>query len=193
MDEMVDRVVRALSRAGKLGNTYIVFTSDNGYLMGEHRREGKSIPHEGSIKVPFIVRGPGVPADAVRNEMVANVDWAPTIAGWAGVEPGRPVDGRQIGKLFSADPPAWRQRLLLAYFQHSLVHEEYFALRTADDRMYAEYDTGEKEYYDLAQDYYQLDNAYPTMDPALRETLSAQLALMKDCAGEACRTAESSP
>lgn len=190
VDEMVERVVRALDRGGHLRDTYIVFTSDNGYLLGEHRWEGKALPYDPSARVPFVVRGPGVPAGVGRNELLSNVDWAPTVAGWAGVTPPDFVDGRDAGPLLSGGSPAWRDSILLEYFGPYL---DYSAVRTSDGRLYAEYGTGEKEYYDLSKDPYQLENAYPTMDPALRDDLSAKLADLKNCAGEACRTAEAAP
>lgn len=189
VDEMVDRVVRALARKGQLENTYIAFTSDNGYALGEHRIEGKFYPHEESIRVPLVVRGPSIPAGARRGEMVANVDWAPTVADWAGVPTPDTVEGRSLDPLFSGSPAMWRKRLLLETFDY----EGYSGIRTDDGKLYAEYGMGDGEFYDLSKDPYQLDNAHPTMDPALQADLSAKLAALKDCSGEACRAAEAAP
>ena len=78
----------ALAATGRLANTYIVFASDNGYHMGEHRMlPGKYTPYETDIHVPLIVRGPGVPAGVVRSQFVGNVDLAETFADLAGVPP----------------------------------------------------------------------------------------------------------
>ena len=69
-----------LRRSGELDKTLIVFTADNGFFHGEHRvRGGKVLPYEPSIRVPLILRGPGVPRGAVRRQLVTNVDLAPTI------------------------------------------------------------------------------------------------------------------
>lgn len=187
VDEMVGKVMEAIKETGQLSDTYVVYTSDNGYLMGEHRWEGKSNPYEGSIRVPFIVRGPGVPPGVKRDQMVVNVDWAPSIARWAGVNPPTAVDGRSISPLFAKRPPAWRERVLLAYFGDYLP---YWGLRTADNKLYVEYESGEREYYDLNEDPYQLDNAYPSMDATLKASLVSELEALKGCAGEACRAAE---
>lgn len=186
VDEMVERTVRAVERQGELDNTYFVFTSDNGYLLGGHRWEGKAVPYDPSVRVPFVVRGPGIPAGERRNEMIANTDWAPTIAGFAGVPTPDFVDGRDVGDLFDADPPAWRDKILLEYFGPYL---DYGAVRTADGKLYAEYGTGEKEYYDLKQDPYQL-TSLDGQKPEEEAALAKQLAALKDCAGQTCREAE---
>ena len=94
VDEAVARIVAALSRRGELDNTYIVFTSDNGYMQGEHRvRSGKMLPYEPSGQVPLLIRGPGLPAGRVSSELVANTDLAPTLLDIAGAERGQ--DGRR--------------------------------------------------------------------------------------------------
>ena len=186
VDEMVGRVVKALKESGEWENTIIVFTSDNGYLMGEHRIEGKSVPYEGSIRVPFIVAGPGIPQGMTKNQMIANIDWAPTIADWAGATPATQVDGRSIAPLLSDNPPEWRKRLLIEAwgpFQFSAVREH--------NELYAHHhEHDEYEYYDLGRDFHQLENAYPTMDPGLQTDLAAKLAALKDCTGQACQAAE---
>ena len=85
VDEGIDALVSTLQSVGQLDNTYIVFASDNGYHMGQHRMlQGKGTPYEEDIHVPLIVRGPGVPAGAVRGEMTSMVDLAPTFAEIAG-------------------------------------------------------------------------------------------------------------
>ena len=190
VDEMVDRTVRTLAQMGKLSNTYVVYVSDNGYLLGEHRFEGKDFPYEESIRVPFVVRGPGIPAGAQRDEIVANVDWAPTIADWAGVPTPSFVDGRAIGPLFSSAPPPWRKRLLLEYYLNGDAVKPFKGLRTADDQTYVEHVSGEREFYDLRKDPYQVQNAYRGMDPTLRRSLETELGALRGCAAAECRSAE---
>ncbi len=109
MDDAVARIVTALRQRGELDNTYIVFTSDNGYMQGEHRvRSGKMLPYEPSAQVPLLIRGPGLPAGQVSSELVANIDLAPTLLDIAGAEAGKPVDGRSL--LPFARNPGWRTR-----------------------------------------------------------------------------------
>ena len=94
VDDQVGRIARELRRAGELNNTFIIFNSDNGYLQGEHRLRGsKFLPYENSIRVPTLIRGPGVKAGQVRPGNTTDVDLAPTILNMAGVKPGRVMDG----------------------------------------------------------------------------------------------------
>jgi N-acetylglucosamine-6-sulfatase len=121
VDEMVGSVVETLSAAGALDNTYIVFTSDNGYLLGEHGIPlGKQAPYEESIHVPLIVRGPGVPAGAVTDSIGLNIDFAPTFAELAGASPADFVDGRSLVPLLDGDPPAeWRHGFLVEHYDRT--------------------------------------------------------------------------
>src|SRR5262249_36016699 len=86
VDEMVGSIVSALGP--KLANTYICFTSDNGYFYGEHRiRAGKVYPYEPSLRVPLICRGPGILTGEVRNQIVNNLDLSATVMDWADATP----------------------------------------------------------------------------------------------------------
>ena len=97
VDEAVARLVEALRRARDLDDTLIIFTSDNGFFHGEHRvPAGKLLPYEPSIRVPLIMRGPGIPAGRRVHQRVANIDLAPTIVDAAGATPGRIMDGRSL-------------------------------------------------------------------------------------------------
>ncbi|MBI3450811.1 MAG: sulfatase [Acidobacteria bacterium] len=107
VEDMVASVIDALAAAGQLDNTYIFFTSDNGYHMGVHRLlPGKRTPYEEDIRVPMIVRGPGVPSGATLSHLVGNVDLAPTITELAGATAAEFVDGLSLARLLAADPPA---------------------------------------------------------------------------------------
>ena len=97
VDEAIDAVVKALAVENELGNTYLIFTSDNGYFNGEHRiRRGKYLPHEPSSHVPLLIRGPGIPAGNVSDELVSNVDIAETIRTIAGASASLVQDGRSL-------------------------------------------------------------------------------------------------
>ena len=87
VDDLVEAVVAALGSAGKLDHTAIIYTSDNGYLFGEHRLIGKSVAYEESIKVPLVMRGPGIPANATRSQLVDNLDVVATIVDLARAKP----------------------------------------------------------------------------------------------------------
>jgi arylsulfatase A-like enzyme len=122
VDEMIGRIVETLAHTGKLADTYILFTSDNGYHLGQHRQvSGKSSPYEEDLRVPFYLRGPGIPAGQVLADFQAgNTDIAPTLAEIAGVIPPGSVDGRSLLPLFAPvtrpEVAQWRQAYLIEFF-----------------------------------------------------------------------------
>jgi len=117
VDDMVGDLVKALHDSGELDNTYIFFTSDNGFHLGEHRLgAGKWTPYEEDIRVPLVVRGPGVPEGRTLHHMVLNNDLAPTFADLAGAKTPSFVDGRSLVPLLKDDPTPlkdWRKRLVI--------------------------------------------------------------------------------
>ena len=190
VDRGVARVVKALHRNGELGNTVLVFTSDNGYLVGQHRiREGKVVPYEPGIRVPLLVRGPGFPAGVTRDQLVGTQDLARTFASIADADPQRVLDGVSLRTLV---------RHRNAFDGRDMVIEggpkdiggpmKFVGLRT-QRYTYVEYATGERELYDLRKDPYQLRNLIgtPGLDPELEQRLVTQLAEMRGCAGDECR------
>lgn len=124
VDDLIGRVGRALEATGQLERTAIIFTSDNGYLLGQHRIATKVLVYEESIRVPLMVRVPGLPGPASSSRLVLNNDLAPTIADLAGAVPGRAVDGRSL--LGPVRDPAmpWRTRILV---EHPATGETYLA------------------------------------------------------------------
>ena len=97
VDQAVEQIVTALAQENELSNTYLIFVSDNGYFSGEHRiRQGKYLPHEPSSHVPLLIRGPGIPAGGVSDELVSNVDIAETIRDAAGAAAAIQQDGRSL-------------------------------------------------------------------------------------------------
>jgi N-acetylglucosamine-6-sulfatase len=202
VDEMVGRLVDALTDTGELSNTYIVFTSDNGVYLGEHRLEEKAAAYQAAPRIPLAMRGPGVPRGVTRSQMALNNDLAPTFASWAGVTAPGFVDGRSLAPLLSASPPTtWRTAFLVEHrsspeeFAYVRAIPEYYALKTAQ-YSYVEYPTtGEKELYDLTADPTELTNIYPSASQALRSELKARLDALKICARAetsttSCRRAE---
>jgi arylsulfatase A-like enzyme len=223
--DLVENLVNTLQAKGELNNTYIFFTSDNGFHQGQHRlNSGKNSAYEEDLNVPLVVRGPGVPAGAVVNAITANVDLAPTWAEIAGVTPPSFVDGRSLLPFLSgATPPVWRQALLLEHGGPSITSSSsdpllepqdafdvqasstggapiFVGLRTKNQAIgthgpinYVEYDTGERELYDLSVDPDQLTNSYSNADPVLKVKLANWLALLRNAAGQALRDAEQTP
>lgn len=187
VDDMVKGLVNELSRQGELDNTYIFFTSDNGFHLGEHRLALlKRTPYEEVIRVPLVVRGPAVPAGKARGEFALNIDLAPTFADLAGSSAPSFVDGRSLRPLLrDRTPTSWRTAFLL---ESQLTGQDY-GVRTAQE-MYFESANGFRELYDLRTDPYELENSYPAAEAARVATLEDRLRALKSCAGKSCRDAE---
>ncbi|PYQ07372.1 MAG: hypothetical protein DMF83_09705 [Acidobacteria bacterium] len=191
VDEMVQHVMGTLEQAGVLDETYVFFTSDNGFQMGEHRfPHGKDSPYEESILVPLVVRGPGVPAGRVLSHLVSNVDFAPTFAEMAGAPIPPDVDGRSLMPLLGSSPPAadsWRKEALVEHFARQRSGIPAFRELRTPTLAYVEYDDGNGELYDMQADPYELDNAFASAPAATVAALSSRLAVLKKCRGAGCR------
>jgi arylsulfatase A-like enzyme len=97
-----------LRATSELDDTLILFTSDHGFFHGEHRvPRGKVLPYEPSIRVPMLMRGPGLPAGERLGQLVTNADLAPTILDAAGARPGRAQDGRSLLDLVEDPGAQW--------------------------------------------------------------------------------------
>ncbi len=113
IDDGVKQIVGTLAETGRLQNTYILFTSDNGFFFGEHRLiGGKFLSYEPATHMPFIIRGPGIKPGTQTGELAANIDIAPTVLDLAGVEPDKSVDGRSMVP-FLRDPEARTRRPII--------------------------------------------------------------------------------
>ena len=182
VDEGVADLIDALRARRELNSTLIVYTSDNGYFHGEHRiPDRKTKIYEESIRVPLLMRGPGVgvPRGASVDDLVINADLAPTIVDVADASPGLLMDGRSLIPV--AQQPGLEQGRELLIEQHNLI-----AIRT-ESHIYAEHSTGERELYDLVEDPFELQSLHE--DPAyapVRAQLAARLRELKGCAGPTC-------
>ncbi len=181
VDDGVAQIVSQLQAIGELDNTYILFTSDNGFFHGEHRvPAGKVLLYEPSVRVPLIIRGPNIPAGKHRSQFVANIDLAPTITSATGAPPGRRMDGMSLLK-FARDPVLYSGRDLL------LETPTYAAVRSPN-WLYAEHTTGERELYNLARDREELTSLHNDLRYQRTKTnLSMRLARLRACAGAVCR------
>ncbi|XP_050679635.1 N-acetylglucosamine-6-sulfatase-like [Leptidea sinapis] len=114
VDEMVADIVEALDTNNLLEDTYIIYTSDNGYHIGQYSQlYDKRQPYEADIKVPLIIRGPNIQKDTINNQPILNVDLAPTILRWAGLDVPKSMDGRLIQ--FQHDQDIERKMLVEHY------------------------------------------------------------------------------
>ena len=185
VDEAVVAILGQLEDAGRLDNTYVFVLSDNGYLLGGHRMDGKGSPYDGSVRVPMLAWGPRFER-GTDERLVANIDIAPTIAQVAGVTLSA-ADGQSLLDKAS------RTGILLERFKDG-AKPTYAAIRT-EHRLYVEYDTGERELYDHQRDPRETDNllADENEDEGSRqaevEELSRRLAELVRCQGDGCREA----
>jgi N-acetylglucosamine-6-sulfatase len=200
LDEGIERIVQTLAERGELENTYIFFTSDNGYHLGQHRLfNGKGQIYEEDIRVPLIVRGPGVAEGETRDHFALNIDFAPTLVelGRARVPADFVVDGKSLLPLLGEGKPPphqWRRDFLVE--THRAVRNQppgdiLLALRTLDE-VYVEHSSrsgtpGARELYDLRRDPYQLQNLYDVAPKGHLKQLSERLAELAACAGDCCR------
>jgi N-acetylglucosamine-6-sulfatase len=189
VDEAVAGIVQTLERTGELANTLIVFTSDNGYMHGEHRAKAeKVLLYEEAIRVPLIMRGPGIPAGFVDPRPVANIDLVPTIVDATGAGARRVMDGRSLLELVEDRTAWWGRDILLENGRGANSVSAFRGIRTGRFVYARTISTGEYELYDLERDPYQLRSVDESdrYAPALRD-LRARLRRLTNCAGETCR------
>jgi arylsulfatase A-like enzyme len=245
VDRGVAGLLAQLQSSHLLDNTYVVFTSDNGFHLGQHRLPaGKQTAYETDIHLPLLVRGPGIAAGSHTSALAGNVDLAPTFAALGGATLGDNPDGRSLVPLLNnpvSAPTDWRQVYLLEHWiendsgttasggaqlepddldQSDDVTDsssaapsstvpstttpprrskaagtnipEYQGLRVAGFA-YVEYETGERELYDLTNDPNELQNLAGTASAARLDAFHQRLDSLRKCAGDACRSAESAP
>jgi len=193
VEDAVAGIMQALSASGELADTFVVFASDNGLMLGEHRiRGGKGTPYEVANRVPFLVRGPGIPAGAVVHEVAGQVDFAPTVMRMAGLPIPASVDGVSLLELLRDPGSAGPSRpgvLLEATANSNIEAPPWVYQGVVDGRWkYVARTTGRKELYDLQADPYELTNvagraAYAQRQQELAQVLSA----LRECSGAGCR------
>jgi arylsulfatase A-like enzyme len=208
VDDLIGSVVTELQLNQRYDNTTLVFTSDNGFVFGEHLGQGKRLVYEPSIRVPLYISLPGQTTPQTQNNLVLNNDLAPTIAQWGQATPTITVDGRSLVPLFnSPTSPPWRNQFLVANYASAYVISPFAAIRTAD-AVYVEHTIenppgsfyvlpgaslgkGGQEYYDLNSDPDQLTSLHAQVPPPpLLPALQSLLSQFKACQGVVCQALE---
>jgi N-acetylglucosamine-6-sulfatase len=204
VDEAVADIVGELRRVGELDDTYVIFTSDNGYMQGEHRVPlGKMLPYDPSTQVPLLIRGPRIPKGRQTKALVGNIDLAPTILDATPARSRRPLDGRS----FLAFARNVRRRSLRPLLHETVGNGARGGRNTREGRarneqprvpawravrttrwLFVDYKGGQRELYDLKNDPAQLRSL--AGDPRFRvrlRTLRRILGELTRCRGRACR------
>lgn len=207
VDRQVRRLVRALRDTGQLDETVVVFTSDNGELLGEQRNlQGKIWPHEASLRVPLLMRGPGIPAGEVRRDPITSLDIMATFADAAGVTP-YANDGVSLWGVARNGDKGWSRAILTE--TDNMGHRArdtdlagepredgeprdirfLIGIRTAR-YLYVDVEGQKDELYDLREDPEQYRNLVGIPEYAdIRALLAAELKRMRACKGDVCRAA----
>ncbi len=197
VDDHVGDLVKTLRQTGQLKDTMIVFVSDNGWLQGQHRIPGdKFLPYEESLRVPLIIRGPGVPQGQTIHGQVSNVDFASTLLDMANARAGRTQDG--VSLLPTIHNPkripnrAIEIEALAPLFADASIPQNqwdqpYTGVRTDRYTYVVWTKTGEKELYDRRKDPYELSNVIDKPAYAdVTSTLERKLEKLKECKGKSC-------
>ena len=196
VDDRVQDVVLTLRDTGEMRQTYVFFTSDNGFHHGEHRiPEQKWRPYEEDVSVPLLVRGPDVAAGSTTYKMALNTDYLPTFTGLADAQTPAYVDGRSLEPVLRGTVTSWRSAVLLEAAAN--YSPPYRGLRTISTggvpkRKYVEYRDGPSELYDLDPDPRELTNRYSPSSSAAK-ALAARLQNLTGCVGDTCFRAENGP
>jgi arylsulfatase A-like enzyme len=198
VDDLVKRVVKALKKAGVYGDTDIIFTSDNGWILGEHRLRDpltengrvsgvKYLPFEGSSRVPLMAAGPDFPKDTKVRGVVVNADLAPTIADITGAKPKISQDGVSLLRALRTPAVLKGRGVLLETFENPRGVPAYTAIRTERYR-YEVTETGVEEFYDLKLDPWELESKHDDSEyAAIKKILRGKLAKLRNCKGTKCR------
>ncbi|KAI9369166.1 Six-hairpin glycosidase-like protein [Aspergillus egyptiacus] len=205
VDEMVDELLTRLERAGQLDNTYVIYSSDNGFHIGHHRLPpGKTTSYDEDIRVPFFVRGPGIPAGETKTQVTTHIDFAPTIFELLGLPLREDFDGTpmRIAKNSAAVPHEhvtveyWGVAVLEGIYAniapdngYRMPNTTYKSVRIVSEThnlFYAVWCNNDHELYDLNTDPYAMKNIYPSTASTFLDRLDALLLVLKSCQGSTC-------
>ncbi|MCB0869384.1 MAG: sulfatase [Solirubrobacterales bacterium] len=196
IDDQVGKIGKALRQRGELKNTVIIFTSDNGYLQGEHRlAASKFMPFENALRIPLLMRGPGIKANRKISRPSLDVDLTSTVLAAAKGKSGRLMDGisllaaaRGKSKLPQRDIPMEAERPLFRFTTPLTAFDVPFYGVKTDRYKYIHWSFDETELYDMKNDPNELENL--ANDPAMAGTiaqLEKKAVQLSKCKGKSCR------
>ena len=175
VDDNIGRVLKYLDDNNLTDNTIIVLTSDQGFYLGDHGFFDKRFIYEESIRMPFIVQYPKmVKAGSVNNDIITNVDFAPTLLDIAGINTNQKMHGQSFKSILNGQTPAdWQTGMYYHYYEFPYWHhvQPHYGIRTQDFTLaHFYYNIDVWELYDLNKDPEQLHNVYA--DPAYAQTVA---------------------
>jgi arylsulfatase A-like enzyme len=175
VDESVGAVLDYLEREGLADNTLVVYTSDQGFYLGEHGWFDKRFMYEESLRTPLLMKLPDrIPAGSSATALVQNIDYAPTFMEFAGVEIPPDIQGRSLAEIAAGGKPAqWRQSIYYQYFEYPAVHavKRHYGVRSDRYKLiHFYYDIDAWEFYDLAEDPTETSNLID--DPRYRDRIN---------------------
>ncbi len=189
VDRGIDRILTALAQTGEMGNTVVVFTSDNGYFLGEYKiRQGKTYPYSPAGRVPLLVRGPGIPAGQVRSDPFLSIDHAPTWVQAAGTSMPYEADGQSRWDVLRHGDQGWDTAVLTESAPGQDNEESSVLGVRTPDLLYAAWRGGAEELFDLRHDAAERHNL--AKDPARAQDLTRMRQLLeqlRECRGADCR------
>jgi arylsulfatase A-like enzyme len=189
VDDWVASAVRALEKAGRLDNTYIFFVTDNAYLLGEHGFMGKNVPYEENLRIPMVVRGPGIQPGSRSTLPVTLTDLAPTILRITGATPGVVEDGQSFLSTLHGQAQTWRDTQLIqgGSTKKKTAGWAFRGVRTTRYTYVRLVRTGREILFDRQADPYQMhDVASDPRYALIRAELARRTAALEGCAGQAC-------
>lgn len=173
MDENIGRIIDYLEETGLAENTIVIYTSDQGFFLGEHGWYDKRFMYDEAHKMPLLISVPGL-KEGEDSHMITNADFAPTILSMAGIDPPADMQGGSFHKVLQGmEPDTWRKSVYYHYFEYPAVHsvKRHYGVRTEKFKLiHFYYDIDEWELYDLEDDPYEMKNL--AADPAFFVVLS---------------------
>jgi arylsulfatase A-like enzyme len=180
VDDGVGQLLDYLEEAGLSENTVVVYTSDQGFYLGEHGWFDKRFMYEESFRTPLLIRYPKeIRPGTVVDKLVQNLDFAPTLLDYAGITPPEEMQGETFRELVAGKTDEWRDAVYYTYYEYPSVHmvKRHYGVATERYKlMHFYYDIDEWELYDLHTDPMELRNVYN--DPGyagVRETMHKKL------------------
>ena len=155
VDDSVGRVLDHLDASGLAANTIVIYTTDNGWYMGDLGLYDKRFMYEPGLRTPLLARGPGIKPGIAPEQFVANIDLAPTFLDLAGVPVPEWMQGRSLAPLLRGEPPAdWRQSVYYRYYDFPGAHhtQQHYGVRTARHKLIHYWKKDAWELFDLVAD-----------------------------------------